>query len=76
MGDVVGVDLRRHPQNICKVAILSLKAGLTNSVVLWWKALQTDVLVLVFRGAVLGSVGIQAVAAPVLLVDKVIEILI
>ena len=57
-GEVVGVDLRHHVPNVCKVAILPLKVGLADFVVLWWKALQDDVLVLAIRGAPLGSDGI------------------
>ena len=53
-GEVVGVDVRHHPPNMCKVAVLSLEVGLADSVVLWWKALQDDVLVLAVRGALLG----------------------
>ena len=33
-GEVVGVDFRHHPPNVCKVVILSLKMALTDSVVL------------------------------------------
>ena len=50
--------------------------SLADYVVLWWKALQNDVLVLAVRGALLGSNGIQAIAAPVLVVEKVIGIFI
>ena len=57
-GEVVGVVLQHHPSNICRVAILSLRVGLVDSVVLWWKALQNNVLVLAVRGAVLGGDGI------------------
>ena len=55
---VVGVDFRHHPSNVCKGPILSLKMGLANFVVLWWKALQDDVLVLAVRGALFGGDGI------------------
>ena len=34
-GEVVGVDLRHHPPNICKTAILSVKVHLADPVVLW-----------------------------------------
>ena len=54
-GEVVGIDLRHHPSNVCKVAILPLKVGLVDSVVLWWMALPDDVLVLAVRGPHLGS---------------------
>ena len=69
-GEVVGVDLRHHPPNICKTAILSLKVRMADPVVLWWKALQDYVLLPAVRGALLGCDGIQAVAASVLLVEK------
>ena len=70
-GEVVGVDLRYHSPNVCKFAVLSPEARLADPIVrYWWKALQNDVLVLVVRGALLGCDGIQAVAAPVLLVEK------
>ena len=38
-GEVVGIDLRHHPSNVCKVAILPLKVGLADSVVIRWMAL-------------------------------------
>ena len=68
VGEVVGVDLRHHPPNVLKVAILSFKVRLADSVVLWWKALQDYVLVPAVRRALLGCDGVQAVAAPVFLV--------
>ena len=34
-GEVVGVDLRHHPPNVCKVAILPLKVSMADFVVLW-----------------------------------------
>ena len=37
-GEVAGVSLRRHPSNICKVAILPFKVSMADSVLLWWKA--------------------------------------
>ena len=52
--EVVGVVLRHNPPIICKVASLSFKMGLADLVVLWWKALQDDVLVPAVRGALLG----------------------
>ena len=61
--------------NVFKVAILPLKVGLVGSAVLWWKA-QDDVLVLAVRGALLWDDIIYAVAAQVLLVEKVIGIFI
>ena len=57
-GKVVSVDLGHHLPNVCKVAILPLKVGLADFVVLWWKALQNGVLVLAVRGALLGCDGI------------------
>ena len=57
-GEVVGVDLRHHPPNVCKVAILPLKVRLADPVVFWLKALQNDVLELAVRGALLGYDGI------------------
>ena len=69
VGEVVGIDIPHHPPNVCKVASLSLKVGLADFIVLWWKALQDGVLVLAVRGALLGGDGIQAIAAPVLLVE-------
>ena len=58
VGEVVGIDLRHNPPNVCRVAIFPLKVGLVNSVVRWSMALQDDVLVLVVRGAFLRSEGI------------------
>ena len=75
-GEVVGVDLRHHPPNVHKVASLPFKVRLTDPVVLWWKALQDYVLVPVVRGALLGCDEIQAVAATVLVVEKIIGIFI
>ena len=57
-GEVVGIDLRHHPSNVRNVAILPLKVDLADYVVLWWRALPDDVLVLAVRGAHLGSDGI------------------
>ena len=37
-GAVVGIHIRHHPPNVCKVAIFSLEVGLVDYVVLWWKA--------------------------------------
>ena len=74
--EVVRVDLRHHPLNVCKVLVLPLKVDLAGSVVRWCKALQDNVLVLAVRGALLGCDGIKTVAAPVLLVCKVIGIFI
>ena len=34
-GEVVGVDLRHHPPNVLKVAILPFKVRLADPVVLW-----------------------------------------
>ena len=73
---VVGVDLRHHPPNICKVEILSLKVSLANPVVLWWKALQDYEIVTAVQGNLLECDGIQAVADAVLFVEKVIGIFI
>ena len=67
---VVGVDLRHHSPNVLKVAFLPFKVRLADPVVLWWKALQNYVLVPAVRRALLGCDGIQAVAAPVFLVEK------
>ena len=67
---------QHHPPNVCEVAVLPLKASLADSVIFWWKTLQDDVLVLVVRGALLGGDGTEAVAAPVLLVEKVIGVFI
>ena len=75
-GEVVGVDLRHHPPNVCKIAIFPFKVRLADPVVLWWKALQDYVLVPAVRGALLGCDGIQAVATPVFLVEKIIGIFI
>ena len=61
---------------LSKTAILSLKVRLADPVVLWWKALQDYVLVPAVRGALFGCDGIQAVAAPVLIVEKNIGIFI
>ena len=75
MGDIVGVDLQQDPPNICnKTAIFFLKVCLADPVVLWWKALQGYVLVPATRGAFLGCDGIQAVVAPVFLIEKIIGI--
>ena len=52
---VVGVDLCYYPSNVSKGSILSLKMGMANFIVLWWKALQDDVLVLAVRGALFGG---------------------
>ena len=75
-GEVVGVDLRHYPTNIYKVAVFPLKVGLTDSVVLSWKALQDNVLVLAVRGALLGSGGIEVISARILLLEKAIEVFI
>ena len=75
-GEVIGVDLRHHPPNICKTTILSLKVRLADPIVLWWKALQDYVLVPAVRGTLLGFDGIQAVAALVFLAEKIIGIFI
>ena len=75
-GEVVGMDLRHHAPNVLKVAILPFKVRLADPVVLWWKALQDYVLVPKVRRALLGCDGIQAVAAPVFLVEKIIGIFI
>ena len=53
-----------------------LKVVRADSVVHWWIALQGDVLALAIRGAHLESDGIQAVAAPVLLAEKIIGVFI
>ena len=73
-GEGISVGLRHYPLNVCKVAVLFLKFGLVDSVVLWWKALKDDVHVLAARGALLRCDGIEAVEAPVLLVEKVIGV--
>ena len=57
-GEVDGVDLRHHPPNVCKVSILPLKVSLGDSVILWRKALQDDVLVPAVQAALLGGDGI------------------
>ena len=44
-GEVVDVDLRHHPPNVLKVAILPFKVRLAGPVVLWWKELQDYALV-------------------------------
>ena len=40
LDQAVGVDLRHHPPNVCKVAVFHLKVYLADSVILWWKALK------------------------------------
>ena len=67
---MVGVYLRHHSPNICKVEIISLKVRLAGPVVLWWKALQDYVFVPAVQGDLLECEGTQAVAEPVLLVEK------
>ena len=71
-----GVGLRHHPTNVLKVVILPFKVRLADPVVLWWKALQDYVLVPAVRRALLRFDIIQAVAAPVFLVEKIIGIFI
>ena len=46
---------QNHSPNVCKIADLPLQVGLTDSCVLWWKAMQDDVLVLPVRGALIGD---------------------
>ena len=75
-GEVVGVDLRHHPPNICKTTLLYLKVRPADRVVLWWKAMQDHVLVPAVRWALLRCDGMKSVAAPVLLVEKIIGIFI
>ena len=68
------VDPRYYAPNVCKVAVLVLKVGLTDFVVLSWKILQDKVLVLAMREASFGGNGIEAVAVPVLFGKKIIAI--
>ena len=50
--------------------------GLVDSVVLWLKTPQGDVLKLVVRGSLLEGDGIEVVVAPALPVDKVVGVFI
>ena len=70
-GGVICIDL-----SVCKVEVLPLKMGLAGCAILWWKALQNDVLELAVRGVLLKGDGIEAVAAPVLLVNKLMGVFI
>ena len=63
-GEVVGVDLRHHPPNVLKVAILPFKVRLADPVVLWWKELQDYVLVPAVRSALLRTRDCEPLLVP------------